>query len=744
MQDLTVSKSLYLSHLHLDTSGSSVTKHTPPYGPGVYTWEPTQTHSLVTQSPDLNIQNRLESSAINIDQSYTDRPSPTQSNHAYSPGVCVLEPTPTPSPVIHSPDSNFQNSFGSYTSQAEQIPSSGFSPIPSKHVCCPGIQTQEPTQTLSTDGSVLKPKQSHTLVGQTIEINQPFSPGPQNLKYCYPSNTGGSKPEPLELYCKGSDALKINQAHYMRSNPRSNQPLDSPWDGTLELNGQISPEASVLEIQLRHNNCSQEVNPLEPRLAREPGRSIVESYGNAPENSLENEFSGYQSENHLTESSLTQPNYMAYETDPKIDLNNCLSKSAKGLDFDGSISECDSSSATGKVPNGTPEFGEQDVNNTPILENGNSYAISESNHYRYYVNGQIDTCTGKFLIDTGSSISVVGTKVLEQLNQKIDIEPTDRQVRTANGGFLNIKGTCSLTIRLDHLTFQQEFIIADIEESLGILGVNFLDQYRADIKIKKRILMTDQGKVKLHKHCAQVCNKLQLYENVTIPAQSETLDKAYMPDSCLIQFSTRGPSNRCVNRGLPTTTLLLEYTHNQMTTSVLNESNANIKRRESPSLEAAQPVDQVSSFSDENECIQKPDGKTGNKKFPLRSEQSFENLSTELNSEERHIVINNVTEKNSSKQDRSVPIRISPMLKSGEISHFSGHFYDCFVILACLIQLTKLTLSIVFTIWLLSCVSTHLMKNDVNFIQLTLCNPIIVIDSHLKYVIVASLLESFV
>ena len=464
-----------------------------------------------------------------------------------------------------------------------------------------------------------------------MEINQSSSPGPQNLKYGYPYNLGGSKPEPLGLHCKGSDALKINHALCMGSNPRSKQPLYSPLDGTLELNGQISPEASVLEIQLRHNNCSQEISPLEPRLARESGRSIVDSYGNAPENSLENELSGCQSENHPIKSSLTQPNYMAYETDPKTDLNYCLSKSAKGLDFDGSISECDSSSATGKVPNGTPEVDEQDVNNTPIVENGISYAISESSHYRYYVNGQIDTCRGKFLIDTGSSISVVATKVLETLNQKTDIEPTERQVCTAYGGFLNIKGTCSLTIRLDHLTFQQEFIIADIEECLGILGINFLDKFGADIKIKKSILEIQQENVKLHKHCAQVCNKLQLYENATIPAQSETLVKAYMSDSCLTQFSAREPSNSYVYRVLPPTTTLLESTHNQMTMSVLNESNANIKRRESPNpgLEAAQPVDQVSGFSDENECIQKPDGQTGNTKFPLRSEQSFKNLSTE-------------------------------------------------------------------------------------------------------------------
>ena len=624
-----------LGDKHLDTLGSSVTKHTPQYGPGVYTWEPTQTHSLVTHSPDLNIQNRLESSAINIDKSYTDRPSPTQSNHAYSPGVCVLEPTPTPSPVIHSPDSNFQNSFGSYTPQAEQLPSLGSSPIPLKHVHCPGIHTPELIQALSTDSSVLKPKQSHTLVGQTIEINQPSSPGPQNLKYCYPSNTGGSKPEPLELYCKGSDALKINQAHYMRSNPRSNQPLDSPWDGTLELNGQISPEASVLEIQLRHNNCSQEVNPLEPRLAREPGRSIVESYGNAPENSLENEFSGYQSENHLTESSLTQPTYMAYETDPKIDLNKRLSKRATGLDCEGSISECDFSSATGKVPNGTPGVGEQDANNTPIEESGFSYAMSGS---CYYVNGRIDTCRGKFLIDTGSSISVVATEVLGKLNQKITIEPTDRKVRTANGGLLDIKGTCSLSIRLDHLTFQQEFIIADVEESLGILGVNFLDQYRADIKIKKRILKTDQGKVKLHKRGAQVCNRLQLCENVIIPAQSETLVKAYMPNKSPSSFSVLEPSYQYVDQGLLIARTLLNPSQNQMTISVLYVSDKNIKLRESTSLGTAQPVDQIANYSKEGEGEQTPSGSSGNVKFPEFLQPLLDNLSTELDSEERQQV----------------------------------------------------------------------------------------------------------
>ena len=195
-----------LGDKHLDNSESSATRHTPPYGPGVYTWEPTETNSSVTHIPDLNIQNRLVSPAINIDKSYLSGPSPMQCNHVYSPGVCVLEPTPTPSPVIHIPDSNHQNSLGSNTPQAEQPPSLGSSPIPLNHVHCPGIHNLEPTQALSTGISVLEPKQSHTLVGHTIEINQSSSPGPQTLKYCQPYSRGCSNLEPPRLHCKGSDA----------------------------------------------------------------------------------------------------------------------------------------------------------------------------------------------------------------------------------------------------------------------------------------------------------------------------------------------------------------------------------------------------------------------------------------------------------------------------------------------------------------------------------------------------------
>ena len=45
-----------------------------------------------------------------------------------------------------------------------------------------------------------------------------------------------------------------------------------------------------------------------------------------------------------------------------------------------------------------------------------------------------------------------------------------------------------MEIQLDHVLFTQEFIVVNIEKSLGILGTNFLDQYEGDIKIRDKTL----------------------------------------------------------------------------------------------------------------------------------------------------------------------------------------------------------------------------------------------------------------
>ena len=71
---------------------------------------------------------------------------------------------------------------------------------------------------------------------------------------------------------------------------------------------------------------------------------------------------------------------------------------------------------------------------------------------------------------------------------------------------------------------------------------------------------------------------------------------------------------------------------------MLNVSDKNIKLRESTSLGTAQPVDQIANYSKEGEGEQTPRGLSGNVKFPDFLQPLLDNLSSELDSEERQQV----------------------------------------------------------------------------------------------------------
>ena len=222
----------------------------------------------------------------------------------------------------------------------------------------------------------------------------------------------------------------------------------------------------------------------------------------------------------------------------------------------------------------------------------NDYFVRSIHNACFYVNGTIGQTKGKFLIDTGSSISVLSEKVFERSNnENVPLFPTEKRVRTADGNFLKIKGLCNIGMQLDHLIFNQEFIVANIEESFGILGINFLDAYEVDVKIDKKMLKTKLGKVKLHR--SESCNRIQLCETTTVPAYSETYDKKYSCQNSSHSVSLLQPTNRYIDQGLLVARTLLDTLQDQMVNCVLNISDRNVKLKQNTALGIARPVRHV-------------------------------------------------------------------------------------------------------------------------------------------------------
>jgi hypothetical protein len=104
---------------------------------------------------------------------------------------------------------------------------------------------------------------------------------------------------------------------------------------------------------------------------------------------------------------------------------------------------------------------------------------------------------------------------------------------TANGVRLKIAGKCTLNFEIEHLAFYFEFIVADIEETIGILGIDFFENYNVSLKVHKRLLKTSVGKVRLYNFNSRMCAKVQITD---IPHKNKPLLHNYDHDN-LNKFS---------------------------------------------------------------------------------------------------------------------------------------------------------------------------------------------------------------
>ena len=259
----------------------------------------------------------------------------------------------------------------------------------------------------------------------------------------------------------------------------------------------------------------------------------------------------------------------------------------------------------------------------------------------YYVHGKINQTRLNFLIDSGSSICVLSEKVFEKISTDSTIlQETARKVRTANGGLLKIKGACTLKVQLDHLDFDQEFIIANIEEP-GILGISFLDQSEVDIKIRKKILKTKKGKLKLYKQGTDICCRVQLCESVTIPPHSETFLKTYTSQNCCAHLNLVEPTHKHIQRGLLVGKTLVDTSQDQMTVSVVNASSKSVKLKENITLGTIHPIEQISICDLGSE---KSKDMAAEKELPTHLKSLVENASSDLTETEKKKLSNLVFE----------------------------------------------------------------------------------------------------
>lgn len=123
--------------------------------------------------------------------------------------------------------------------------------------------------------------------------------------------------------------------------------------------------------------------------------------------------------------------------------------------------------------------------------------------------------------------SILSKDVYLQLANRPSVGTTDVILTAADGSKLNILGKINLQFSLGGMSFCHEFIVAEIDDLKGILGMDFLEQNDVSIQVSKGLLKLAGQEIQLDKEQIPVCTRVKLSKKIIVPPDSEITVSGY-------------------------------------------------------------------------------------------------------------------------------------------------------------------------------------------------------------------------
>ena len=96
-------------------------------------------------------------------------------------------------------------------------------------------------------------------------------------------------------------------------------------------------------------------------------------------------------------------------------------------------------------------------------------------HAAFHINGNINSYTVHFMLDTGAAVSLLDAKTWDKIKGKSTLEPWPKPGLMGVGGTpLRVDGIAKLDLELGGRQYAVEMVVADLRTE-GILGLDFLE-----------------------------------------------------------------------------------------------------------------------------------------------------------------------------------------------------------------------------------------------------------------------------
>ena len=252
---------------------------------------------------------------------------------------------------------------------------------------------------------------------------------------------------------------------------------------------------------------------------------------------------------------------------------------------------------------------------------------------------QIQDGKVNLLVDTGSSVSLLSYETFCKLGlSEGSLTKFENELFAADGKSLDIKGCATLEFVCCSFRFEQNFVVASLDYLSGILGMDFLQKYKADLQISRQTLKTSQGKIRVSKQKVYNCARIRTCEKTVVPPNSEVFVECQSDRQLSDSVGLVEPAKYLKSKGVLVAKSLVNPNNDKVVLSVLNLSKKPVKLEPEAIIGKINTVDGIVSIEQSKKNLDSIS--ECEDKLPEHLEMLVDKSSSKLTESERNSVKN--------------------------------------------------------------------------------------------------------
>ena len=254
------------------------------------------------------------------------------------------------------------------------------------------------------------------------------------------------------------------------------------------------------------------------------------------------------------------------------------------------------------------------------------------------VHGSCYSNTYSMLVDSGSSVSLVSVDIIKALGLNNQLLPCDIHLTSFTRSTIPTMGRITIPIDVAGDTMKHTFIATQLYDCHFLLGIDFMEQHRLVLNMKRNTLDSRFGKADLHDKPKTVGKTYHIRcgREINVPPNSICFMECYVPIKKAVYGLITPHYNTCVTRGMFVNSSISSTNKGRIFTQVLNPSDHPINITRKTLLGYLEPiligdtVKVVKATHGDNSKEEVKDKRRWTKE-KLFNELNLDNLETELN-----------------------------------------------------------------------------------------------------------------